>query len=107
MELLPQLTELYEEYHKGGLEIIGVAFETQTTTPKLKIVCDKHNLPWPQVLVPHDEKTRNYWQEVTGIGGIPRVFLIDRDGVLRADTHANLKDEITRLVTGARRQKRR
>ena len=58
----------------------------------------KEGLPWPQVLVPTDDKTRQLWGEITGIGGIPRLFLIDRQGVLRADNPAKLKDEIVPLL---------
>jgi peroxiredoxin len=94
--LLPQLKELYEKSHKDGLEVIGVSFDEDAA--KLKKRCEELGLPWPQVIVPPDEKTRALWQEATGVGGIPQLFLIDRDGVLRAHDPARLKDEVARLL---------
>lgn len=94
--LLPELKELYEKSHKDGLEIIGVRFDQDAA--KLRKACAKEGLPWPQVLVPSDEKTRQLWEEITGIGSIPRLFLIDRQGVLSADGPAKLKDEVARLL---------
>jgi uncharacterized protein (TIGR03067 family) len=94
--LLPELKELYENCHKDGLEVIGVSFDEDAA--KFKAKCAQLGLPWPQVLVPPDEKTRNLWNEVTGISGVPRLLLIDRDGVLRADQPARLKEEVARLL---------
>src|SRR5262249_23704921 len=94
--LLPELKELYEKSHKDGLEIIGVSFDRDAA--KLKKMCAKLALPWPQVIVPSDEKTRQLWGDVTGIGEIPRLFLIDREGILRADSPSKLKEEIARLL---------
>ena len=101
MALMPELKELYEQSRKDGLEIVGVSFDQDAA--KFKKTCAKLELPWPQVIVPHDEKTRQLWQEVTGIGSIPRLFLIDREGVLRADTPSKLKEEVTRLLKAPQR----
>lgn len=95
-QLLPELKELYEKSHKDGLEIVGVSFDRDAA--KLRKTCAKEGLAWPQVMVPSDDKTRQLWEEITGIGGIPRLFLIDRDGVLRADNPEKLKEEIARLL---------
>jgi RNA polymerase sigma factor (sigma-70 family) len=94
--LFPELKELYEKSRKDGLEIIGVSFDPDVE--RMRKTCVKDGLPWPQVFVPSDEKTRQLWEEITGIGGVPRLFLIDRQGVLRADDPAKLKDEIARLL---------
>lgn len=95
-QLLPELKELYEKSHKDGLEILGVSFDRDAA--KLQKTCAKAGLAWPQVMVPSDDKTRQLWEAVTGIGGIPRLFVIDRDGVLRADSPEKLKEEIARLL---------
>lgn len=95
-QLLPELKELYEKSHKDGLEILGVSFDQDAA--KLRKACVKEGLAWPQVIVSSDEKTRQLWSEITGIGGIPRLFVIDRQGVLRADNPANPKKEIARLL---------
>ena len=40
-------------------------------------------LPWPQVQVPDDDRTRRLWTDGPGLRGSPRLFLIDREGILR------------------------
>jgi hypothetical protein len=97
MAKMPQLKELYAKHHKDGLEIIGVCFDHDADTTK-KTVKSK-GLDWPQILVPADEKLRNRWEEAAGIGALPRLLLLDRSGVLRADCGpGELKDQIGKLL---------
>lgn len=96
MTLLPELKKLYEKSHPDGLEILGVNFDQDVA--KFRKTCEKQGLTWPQIIVPSDDSTSKLWEDVTGIGGIPRLFLIDREGVLRADNPANLQEEIARLL---------
>jgi hypothetical protein len=35
------------------------------------------------VYVPEDDRTRDLWAKGPGISGLPRLFLIDRQGILR------------------------
>ncbi len=42
-------------------------------------------LPWPQVYVPADNRTRRLWREGPGFPSYPRLLLIDRQGILRWD----------------------
>jgi RNA polymerase sigma factor (sigma-70 family) len=97
MALLPDLKRCYERWHKDGLEVVGVSLDEDADT--VRKVCERHGIPWPQVLAAAGEKDRRLWQEATGIETIPRVLVIGRDGVLRADTAADLEDEIAKLVT--------
>lgn len=97
--LFPELKELYEKSHKDGLEIIGVNFDQDAAM--LRKMCAKEGLAWPQVLVPADEKTRQLWGEIAGIGCMPRLFLIDRQGILRGDNPVKLKEEVARLLKDA------
>jgi RNA polymerase sigma factor (sigma-70 family) len=99
VERLPELKSLYEQSHKDGLEIIGVSFDRNVAT--LKRAIDKHGLPWPHVLVPTDDATQNLWHEATGIDSVPRILLIDRQGILRADNPQDLKGEIDKLLNDA------
>jgi hypothetical protein len=56
-------------------------------------------LTWPQVFVPADEKARELWHEASGIHGLPRLLLLDRRGILRADCGpGELAGEITKLL---------
>jgi peroxiredoxin len=95
IDRLAELKALYERSHMDGLELIGVSFDPNVA--RLKKSVEKYKLPWPQVLVSPDDATRKLWQEVTGIDAVPRIFLIDRRGILH-DEVPNLKDEIDRLL---------
>jgi uncharacterized protein (TIGR03067 family) len=96
LALVPELKELYAKAHKDGLEIIGVSFDRDAA--KFQKTCAKLALPWPQVIVPSDQKTQQLWGEITGIVSIPRLFLIDRNGVLRADSPSKLQEEVAKLL---------
>lgn len=76
---------LYKKWHKEGLEIVGINFDPKAETGKKR--CETLGLTFPQVWVPADDKTRTLWQEASGIGSVPHLLLIDRDGILRADGH--------------------
>lgn len=83
MAKMPRLKALYEARHPGGLEIVGVNFDNDLEVARktLKTLA----LPWPEVFVPTDEHTRELWGTGTGIESLPRLLLIDRQGVLRYD----------------------
>jgi uncharacterized protein (TIGR03067 family) len=99
MQLLPEVRQLYERWHKEGLEVIGVSldFDAETT----KKTCQRLNLSWPQVLVPVEQKQRDLWQDASGIGPIPRLLIVDRQGVLRLDQGSLDEQQIVALLRGA------
>jgi hypothetical protein len=41
------------------------------------------------------------WAGRSGIGTLPRVLLIDREGILRADDPAKLAEKVAELVKGS------
>jgi hypothetical protein len=94
--MLPQLEALYQTWHKGGLEIVGINFDQKVETGHK--VCKSLGLTYPQVWVPSDAKTRELWDQASGIAGLPRVLLIDREGILRADGHDKLEEQIAKLM---------
>jgi thiol-disulfide isomerase/thioredoxin len=94
--LLPEIKALYEKWHGDGLEVVGISFDNNAGKAKAK--CGELGLTWPQVIVPADDKTRTLWQEAAGIAILPRVLLIDREGILRADDPVDLKAEVARLM---------
>jgi RNA polymerase sigma factor (sigma-70 family) len=96
MALMAELKALYEKWHKDGLEIVGVSFDREIET--VRKTCKSQNLPWPQVWVPSDDGTRELWQEANRLDALPRLLLIDRDGILRAESHEKLEEEITKLL---------
>jgi RNA polymerase sigma factor (sigma-70 family) len=80
---LPDLKKLHQKHHEQGLEIVGVSMDFQLD--KMKGMVEAMSLPWSQVLVPEDRQIRTIWQEVNGITSIPRILVIDRQGILRGD----------------------
>jgi alkyl hydroperoxide reductase subunit AhpC len=101
--LLPQLEALYKKWHQDGLEIVGINFDQKADTGRE--VCKSLGLSYPQVWVPGDEKTRDLWAKATGIG-VPRTFLIDREGILRADNTEKLEEEIGKLLADSAKKPR-
>jgi thiol-disulfide isomerase/thioredoxin len=97
MAKMPRLKELYEKHHKEGLEIVGVCFDQDAQ--KARKAVKGLGLGWAQVLVPAAEKARELWTEASGMESLPRLLLIDRDGVLRADCGPDeLPGQIPRLI---------
>ena len=85
MALLPQLEALYKKWHKDGFEIVGINLDDKAETGQKRF--KTLGITYSQVWVPSDENTRQLWQEASGMGSVPHLLLIDRDGVLRADGH--------------------
>jgi hypothetical protein len=51
------------------------------------------------VWVPNDDKTRKLWNEPSGIASVPYLFLLDRDGILRAEGHVeDLEKTVAELL---------
>lgn len=97
MSKMPELKQLYEKHHKNGLEVVGVSLDYDIN--KAKNAITSKNLNWLHVYVPADEKTRELWSESAGIGSLPRLLLLDRQGILRAEGGtAILDDQLEKLL---------
>jgi len=94
--LLPDLKKLNEKHHKNGLEIVGISFDNEVQKARKKI--KELELPWPQVYVPNDENARKLWRESGDIGALPRLFLIDKGGILRDVNYASFDEQISKLL---------
>ncbi len=98
MDKMPDLKELYTQWHDKGLEIVGVTFDQSREEAEAAI--KKLDLRWPQVQIPSDEKPRDLWHDCNGIKSIPRLFLIDREGILRADLSPyELKERVDAMMS--------
>jgi hypothetical protein len=95
---LPQLEALYKKWHKDGLEIVGISFDQKGETAQKRT--KSLGITYPQVWVPDDENTRRLWKEASGIDSVPRLFLIDSDGVLRAEEpgHENFEATVAKML---------
>jgi thiol-disulfide isomerase/thioredoxin len=104
MAKMPELKKLYERRHKDGFEIIGINHDQD-----LKIVrkaCKEKALTWPHVQAPTEEKASELWSQSAHIGSLPRLLLIDREGVLRADCGMfELEHQVERLLGGTVKSK--
>ncbi len=94
--MLPQFEALYKKWHNDGLEIIGINLDEKVEIGQK--VCDSLGLTYRQVWVPSEEKTRELWEKASGITSVPRVLLIDREGILRVDGHDMLEEQIAKLL---------
>jgi len=97
MAKMPKLKALYEKWHPEGFEVIGVNFDHKAKA--MQKMVEAKELPWPQVLVPTDREKRELWKQASGITGIPRLLLLDRQGNLHADcSDDNLEQRIEQLM---------
>jgi thiol-disulfide isomerase/thioredoxin len=80
---MPDVKKVYEKWHDKGLEVVGVSLDED---PKAAAAAaKKHELHWPLVLVPAGQEARDLWTRASRVESIPRLLVIDREGVLRAD----------------------
>jgi hypothetical protein len=80
---MPRMKELYARYHGQGVEFIGVSLDVpkeEGGLDKLRAFVAENQIPWPQDYL--GDGWDNELVMDLGIGGIPRVFLVDADGNL-------------------------
>jgi thiol-disulfide isomerase/thioredoxin len=83
MAKMPKLKALYERWHEKGLEVIGVSFDNSLA--ECLETAGKQKLPWPLVHVSEEEAVRDLWEKAAGVSTLPRLFLIDGEGMVRED----------------------
>lgn len=73
VELLPELRQLYSEYHSKGLEIIGISVNVDD--PEVANFVQSNELPWLNTVFTsknEEELAKNY-----NVDGTPKMLLID------------------------------
>ncbi len=81
-EDLPQLRELYKQYHGSGFEIVGVNIDIEAAPVQPYLT--EHKVTWPQIHSAgglESEAARTF-----GIISLPTMFLIDSDGKVLDDS---------------------
>jgi peroxiredoxin len=99
-EELPRVKKAYADFHKDGLEILGVS--SDRSEPALKtFMTENPDMPWPQ-LFDATAAAKRQWHplaETYGITGIPTMFLIDKKGILRTVTaRENFEELIPKML---------
>lgn len=89
---VPHLKELYAQYHAQGLEIIGVSGD-KTGEPWIKAMKKDGSGQWVNVIDTANVAGRSY-----GISGIPKTFVIDRQGVVCYFGVGGLADETGAVI---------
>ncbi len=84
MAKMPELVELRAKLG-DRLVVLGINFDDDVEVARAAIA--EHGLNWPQVHAPTAAAGGEFWERVTGIRGLPRVFIVDGAGVLRADVY--------------------
>ncbi len=95
---LPQLKAAYDKFHARGFEVIGISCDTDQE--QLEWFVEHKELRWPQY---YDGKQsiENKFAQGFGIDGIPHLFLVDKNGNLRADNvqaDAAFEGQIARML---------
>lgn len=101
MAKMPELTKVREAFSEDDLVVIGINFDQEATRERAERAIAEQALDWPHVSAA--ESAQGYegdlWEDLTGITSIPRLLLIDREGVLRADFYPfELEKRVRELV---------
>ena len=85
---MPELVQLHQKLEAEGVVVVGINFDDEVETVHAAI--DEHGLSWVQVHAATAARGRDdLWEAISGISGLPRLLLVDREGVLRDDFYPN------------------
>lgn len=98
VKAMPELVALHQQHRERGLAIVGVNCDRKPAD--LAEFLKQHpEVDWQQ-LVPEAGQKWNAIATSLGVDSIPRLFLIDRQGVLRSvDAKEHLKELLDRYLT--------
>jgi len=84
IEVMPQVKQLYSQYHPQGMEIVGVS--SDYTADDLNKFTHDQQMPWPQLFDPASGSQQNLNPicHNLGITLIPQMLIIDRQGIVRS-----------------------
>jgi thiol-disulfide isomerase/thioredoxin len=96
---LPHVKETYAKYHDKGLEMVGVSCDV--SDEGLNDFAKDNEMPWVQLREKSQEGAEN-WHPIAkqyGVLGIPTMFLVDRNGVLRfIDAREGTEEKVAKLL---------
>jgi peroxiredoxin len=89
---LPRVKAAFEKFHSQGFEVVGVSCDTDKSD--LEKFVKEHAVSWPQYFDGKRQHDNKFTVDF-GIDGIPHMFLVDKNGVLRFD-HVRANDKFRR-----------
>jgi thiol-disulfide isomerase/thioredoxin len=99
---LPNVKKAYAAYHGKGFEIVGLSCDTGDDV--LNAFIKDKEMPWVQ-LRERSQNEAERWHPLAKkyhVDGIPQMFLIDREGILRyVDARENLEKKVALLLAEA------
>lgn len=81
---LPRVEATFAKYHDQGLEILGVSCDA-AAEDVTSFVAGREGMTWPNLFEPGQDGWHPLATEL-GIRGIPTMFLIDKQGIVRSVT---------------------
>ena len=87
---LPHVKRAYDEFHNQGLEIVGISLDSSES--KFRTFVAKSGMNWVHVMEGGGWQTR--LARKYGISSIPRLFVLDRNGVCIAENARGRNVEI-------------
>jgi len=97
---VPELIKVYQKYHPGGFQIIGVSLDSERSD--LEAFLKETTLPWPQIFEPGGMDSR--LASEYGIISLPTMILVDAQGKVvnrSIRTAAELDRQLEKLAAGS------
>lgn len=90
---LPEMQQLYADYHDKGFDIVGVAVRDKTEDTEAMV--RKHSIPWSVIY-----NTQRVPYDIYGFSGIPHHMLLDPEGVIvsRGESVAQIRSRLEQLL---------
>ena len=92
---MPNIVEVYNQYHGKGLEVVSIGYED--TTDNLKKMIEEDKVPFTMISEElSKDDPRRLPSGYYGVDGIPEIFLIGKDGRIIATglRGATLRDAV-------------
>jgi thiol-disulfide isomerase/thioredoxin len=102
-KLVPTLKDLHAKWRDQGVVIIGVNLDEEPE--KAETAHKRDECPWPLVIVPGGE-VRQLWTDASRIESVPRLLLIDANGILIKDYDA-VPSDLSTVIADAMKAKTR